>query len=142
MRLLFVAFGLAGAALLVLACVLGYGKYQLVRDSVRSTGQVVAYFDSSLAAEVADPKPRPGHLFFPVIEFRGPGGAPLRFNGGTGGATPQPGLGSKVAVLYARDHPAQAMLDEPQALWGLPLAAAAFGLPLLMLGMFGHRLGG
>jgi hypothetical protein len=142
MRMLFLAFGLAGAALLILACVLGYGKYHLVRDGTRSTGQVVAYFDSQSATEVTDPKPSHGHIFSPVVEFEGPTGAPVRFTASTGGASPEPKVGTAVEVLYPRDRPAEAILAEPQAIWGLTAAAAAFGLPFLLLGIFGNRFGG
>lgn len=142
MRLLFLGFSVAGAALLILAAVLAYGKYQLVRDGARSTGQVVAYFDSQSATTEVDPKPSRGRIFSPVIEFQGPNGAPVRITAGTGSASPEPKLGTAVEVLYPRDRPADAILAEAQAIWGLTAAAAAFGLPILLLGIFGSRFGG
>jgi len=142
MRLLFLAFGLAGVALLILASVLGYGKYQLLRDGARCTGHVVAYFDSKAATTVVDPKPSQGRLFSPVIEFEGPSGALVRFTASTGSASPEPKLESVVEVLYPRDRPTEAIVDEPQALWGLTAAATAFGLLFLLLGIFGNRIGG
>ena len=139
MRILFVAFGLAGVALLILAVVFGYGKYTLSRDGVRSNGQVVGYFDSYSGTTETNPQPRRGHIFSPVIEFPGPGGEPLRITASTGSADPQPKLGTAVGVLYPDGRPAEAILDESQAIWGLTAAAAAFGLPFLLLGLFCFR---
>lgn len=141
MRWIFVLFGLAGLALILLASAKAYGRYQLLNESERVTGRVVAHFENGAGVMVTE-EPTVGggrRSYFPVIEFTGADGAPIRFTAGVGGgATPRFKLGTEVEVLYSRKRPDEATLTEMEDLWGTAIAAAVFGGMFLLLGVLGY----
>jgi hypothetical protein len=141
MRWIFMFFGLAGLALILLAGAKAYGRYQLSNESQRVTGRVVAHFENSAGVMVTEEPPVGGgrRSYFPVVEFPGADGVPIRFTAGVGGgAEPRFKLGTAVEVLYSRHRPAEATLTEMEDLWGTTIAAAVFGGMFLLLGVVGY----
>lgn len=139
MAFLYFVSGFVGLALLILAAVFAFRRHRLWRDGVRATGHVVGHYESRSRTTFVEIPQDSGHrTFFPVIEFAGPGGNPVRFTASVG-VSPRFKLGAAVEVLYLRDRPTEASLGEFSAIWGMPMFAAgfaAFNLVVCILGFW------
>ena len=114
-----------------LACTIGgfawgFTRWRLRRNGGRAMGTVVDFLISGLMADKA---------FYPVVEFKTDTGVKIRFRGSTGMAYgPAYQKGQIVKVIYSRQDPWKAKIDNFEQLWLGPVSIGLFGL--IALGAF------
>lgn len=129
------AFFAVGLATQAGALMLARRSWRRLRRGGRTSGRVVAS-----EAEWISSANGPGREFhFPVVTFKTVMGQEITFRSDTGEGRAKP-VGTEVPVLYDPDNPSDATLGSFKALWLIPVVLSLFGMPFLLIGLFG--LGG
>lgn len=87
--------------------------FRLATSGVRAEGEVVRMVEQSDSGGG-------GYTYYPVVRFRTADNRTIEFKDNIGSDPPTRRPGDKAAVLYARDNPAQAMIDRGFFNWVLP----------------------
>jgi hypothetical protein len=121
-RLFIVMFGLTCT---ICGAAWGLTRWRLRRNGVRTMGMIVGLSRSGAV--------RP--TLTPIVEFKTDAGHAIKFRGSTGqrGSSPYE-QGQHVNVIYSRDDPGNAQIDNFEQFWLGPVSVGFFGL--IVLGAF------
>lgn len=114
-----------------LACTIGgfawgFSRWKLRRNGTRTMGTVVLISTSGMTTDKA---------YYPVVEFKTDTGDKIKFRGSTGMAySPAYQQGQLVKVIYSRQDPWNAKIDNFEQFWLGPVSIGLFGL--IALGAF------
>lgn len=115
--------------MLGLACMGGSAVWGLKRWKLRGNGVRTVGTVTELSTDMDIPR---SHR--PVVEFKTDAGQTIRFRGSTGSSSPSYRQGQSVRVIYSRQNPWDAQIDEFEQFWLGPVSIGLFGL--IALGAF------
>jgi hypothetical protein len=76
-----------------------------------------------------------GYLYYPVVEFRAPGGEMIAFSSPSGRPEKAYEVGSTVRVLYNPSDAARARIDAFWSIWGRTVVFAGLGVLFFIIGL-------
>jgi hypothetical protein len=122
-----------GLTCTICGTVWGIKRWRLRRNGARTIGMIVGFSRSGVLRRVA--------YFTPIVEFKTDAGNAIRFRGSTGQRSGSPYQESQhVNVIYSRQYPWNAQIDNFEQFWLGPVAVGFFGLIVLGAFLFGeHR---
>jgi hypothetical protein len=86
---------------------------------------------------------RKGYASLPVVRFQTANGQTVEFTNPQSGSFGAPSTGTEVTVLYDKAKPKEAVIDDPLAIWKLPIfglmASLTTGIPFILLFLLEHR---
>lgn len=119
-----------GIPVLLATFLLGRNTWNFIQNSEKITGKVVAY-DSH---PNVDRDPTDVKLISPVVEFKA-NNETIKFVSKLNDESPKYKIGDQVPVLYQKDHPEKAQINDFYLLWRKTILAAAFGFVLTLIGV-------
>ena len=133
---IFMGFIFMGMSLLVLGAGLfyGYESWQLKQHGYAISGEIVDYHE-----RISDEDQQVDYA--PVIAYH-VDGQDFRFVSDNYANNPGNNIGESVPILYDLDDPAQARINRPMALWGLPAGLTFAGVLVFIVSIGIMRSGG
>lgn len=131
--LMIVAFAGCGLLLLVLFAREFAQRIAARRRMLRAEGEVVAVVRKNAPRSTGEVRWRPDYMFFPVVVFTPPAGAPVKFQSevGDGGRESGYRVGQRLAVRYDPDGTMPPTLDTWSGQWLPPLIGMFAGFVFL-----------
>lgn len=113
--------------MLGLTCTVGGSLWGLKRWRLRRNGARAVGIVAELSTDMDIPR-----THRPIVEFKTDTGQTIRFRGSTGSSSPSYRQGQSVRVIYSRQSPWNAQIDNIEQLWLGPVSVTLFGLIALV----------
>ena len=124
-------FLLVGIGLLVAAGIFAERTSRFVGQAITTSGEVVELVRSRSSNSSSGTR---NYTFKPRVRFTAPDGKVVEFLSNVGSNPPGFTIGEQVRVLYDRDDPTDALIDDFVSLWLIPLILSGIGLVFFTVG--------
>lgn len=125
-----------GLLFIIISGLTAYNKYTFLQSAVKTIG-VITDYRIEIKEENSGKRKKQTRYYYPIFEFKDNQNRLIqeKSNVGTGGSMPYP-VGHKIEIVYEKENPQNASINDFSSNWFLTLILGAFSIVFFLIGFF------